>query len=101
MELNLSGKIALVTGSSRGIGLHIAKMLIAEGCKLILNGRDSTTLEEITQKIPSADYVVGDVTTKIGASEVIKVGIALHGKVDILVCNVGSGASVPPGIEDE
>lgn len=101
MDLNLSGKIALVTGSSHGIGLHIAKMLSAEGCKLILNGRNSKSLEAIVQKIPSADYVVGDVSTAIGASEVIKAGVAIHGRVDILVCNVGSGASVPPGIEDE
>lgn len=101
MDLNLAGKVALVTGSSRGIGLHIANMFSQEGCKVILNGRNQNSLEAAISKISNAHFVVGDVATVVGAGEVINNAIAIYGKLDILVCNVGSGTSVPPGSEDE
>jgi len=40
MELNLSNKVVIVTGSSKGIGLSIARYLSNEGCKVVINGRD-------------------------------------------------------------
>src|SRR5208282_5949582 len=51
MELGLKGKIALVTGSSRGIGRGTALALAAEGCDLMLTGRDETALEEVAAAI--------------------------------------------------
>jgi len=44
MNLELGGKVALVTGSSAGIGLAIARQLADEGCKVVLNGRDPERL---------------------------------------------------------
>ena len=47
MDLALTGKIALITGSSRGIGRGIALTLAAEGCDVMLTGRDATALDEV------------------------------------------------------
>lgn len=101
MDLNLKGKVALVTGSSSGIGFQIAYFLAQEGCKVVLNGRNKVALEAAAKKIRASKYVAGDVTTEKGAFETVEQSIAIHGQLDILVCNVGSGVSLPPGAENE
>ena len=98
MDLELSGKIALVTGSSRGIGRGIAQALHDEGCQVILNGRDADTLSQSARPL-GGHYVVGDVCIPEQARMVVDVARKLSGKIDIVVANVGSGASVPPGTE--
>ena len=99
MELELAGKTALVTGSSRGIGLAIAQALHAEGCRLALNGRDAKRLAEAAEKFPGCAVVPGDVSRSNDAVQVVAGAVAALGRLDILVCNVGSGRSVPPGAE--
>lgn len=99
MQLNLSGKTVLVTGSSRGIGLEIAKMLHAEGCRVALNGRNSAELQAAADQLAGALGVLGDVSNPKDARRVVANVIAAYGGLDILVCNVGSGSSVPPGGE--
>ena len=100
MDLELSGKVALVTGSSKGIGKGIAATLGEEGCLVIMNGRNHEVLAESAAEL-GADFVVGDVTDADGARAVMEGAFAMHQRLDILVCNVGSGASVAPGEEDE
>ena len=51
MDLGLTGKLALVTGSSRGIGRGVALALAAEGCDVMLTGRDQKALEEVAAAI--------------------------------------------------
>ena len=95
----MSGRRALVTGSSRGIGRAIAELLYAEGCQVVLNGRTVEDLEKARDDMPGAMAVAGDVTREDDAQRVVDESVAALGVLDILVCNVGSGRSVPPGDE--
>jgi 3-oxoacyl-[acyl-carrier protein] reductase len=94
MQLELSGKQALVTGSSQGIGRAIAESLHAEDCGLILND-----LVPAETPLPGSATVLGDVTRPEEARRIIAEATAVSGRLDILVCNVGGGRSVPPGSE--
>ena len=99
MDLNLSGKVALVTGASRGIGREIATKLWEEGCRVVLNSRNETELAGVAEALPGAFHVAADVTREAEAKELVERVVETAGTLDILVCNVGSGGSVPPGEE--
>jgi len=100
VDLALSGKVALVTGSSRGLGRAIAASLHAEGCRVMLNGRDRETLERQARELAeNAACAVADVTNPAACRDLVRETGKRFGRLDILVCNVGSGASVPPGRE--
>lgn len=100
MQLELAGKTALVTGSSRGIGRAIAEVLHGEGCRVALNGRTADDLAATAADLPGAVVVAGDVTRPREAQRIVAETMAALGQLDILVCNVGSGRSVPPGDEN-
>lgn len=99
MDLELFGKVALVTGSSAGIGLAIAHVLAAEGASVILNGRNAGRLAQAKAGLTSATTLVADVTAPAECQRLVREVLSTHGRIDILVCNVGSGTSVPPGQE--
>lgn len=100
MDLKLSGKTVLVTGSSRGIGKEIAKKFHDEGCIVILNGRDEKSLlKTFSEFSDRVSYVIGDVCDPKNCADIIKKIISKWGQLDILVCNVGSGNSVAQGSE--
>lgn len=101
MQLQLQGKSVLVTGSSKGIGRAIAEAFLAEGAEVAFNGRNADDLERVVaaQTAGRAIAVGGDVSKPDQASKVIECVIEAFGKLDVLVCNVGSGRSVPPGAE--
>lgn len=102
MDLNLQNKIAFVTGSSKGIGLGISKILLSEGCNVILNGKNRTNLKKTAKSLNIADnYIVGDVTKPKICDNIAKKIIQKYRKLDVLICNVGSGNSVKPGMETE
>jgi 3-oxoacyl-[acyl-carrier protein] reductase len=100
MNLELNGKIALVTGASRGIGLGIARGLHREGCQVILNGRDADALRRATAALGRGVAVHAADVTDIGqCHHMVAEVVGNHGAIDVLICNVGNGASVPPGQE--
>jgi len=88
MDLNLKGKIALVTGSTAGIGLAIAKRLAAEGARTIICGRSQNRLDEAAEAVAQfgqVEAVLADPTTADGAA----ILFAAVPEVDILVNNLG------------
>jgi 3-oxoacyl-[acyl-carrier protein] reductase len=99
MNLDLAGKAALVTGSSKGIGWAIAEALHADGCRVALNGRSADDLAVATSRLGGAIGVAGDVTQPREAVNVVTEAVGAFGGLDILVCNVGGGRSVAPGDE--
>jgi 3-oxoacyl-[acyl-carrier protein] reductase len=99
MELELAGRTALVTGSSRGIGLAIAARLHAEGCRVALNGRQLDALSVAAEGLPGAVAIAGDMSRPDEAARVIADAVAALGRLDVLVCNVGGGRSVQLGTE--
>jgi 3-oxoacyl-[acyl-carrier protein] reductase len=100
MNLELTDKVALVTGSSRGIGKAIAQALHREGCKLMLNGRNAPALAAACAELGErASYHAADATDPDACRALIGATVARWGAIDVLVCNAGSGASVRPGEE--
>lgn len=99
MQLDLTEKVALVTGSSKGIGWAIAQTLHTEGCRVALNGRNEADLAAATTQLDDSIGVLGDVTQPAEAQKIVGKVLSTYGRLDILVCNVGSGRSVPPGNE--
>ena len=93
MDLGLKDKVAVVTGSSRGIGRSIAMGLAEEGCKLVVCARGKEKLEETTKEIRAkgvdAVSVSADVVKKEGAKQVVDHALKSFERVDILVNNVG------------
>lgn len=100
MNLELEDRLALVTGASRGIGLAIAAALASEGAKVALAARGVDALNAACTAVGGQCSIhVADVTDPAAATSLVQDVERRWGRLDILVCNVGSGASVPPGTE--
>jgi 3-oxoacyl-[acyl-carrier protein] reductase len=99
MDLSLTDKVAIVTGSSRGIGLATARSLVAEGCRVCLCARGSERLAEAAVAVEASAKrpnmvmtVQADVSTSDGISLVVERTVERFGGLDILVNNVGRAA---------
>ena len=100
IELGLKKQIALVAGSSRGIGLAIAKSLLEEGCRVCLTGRNLVDLNgaatELKKLYPAENVLVlaGDLSEKNCAQAVLAYMQDEWGGLDILVANLGNGSGI-------
>lgn len=97
MDLGLADKVAIVTGSSRGIGLAIAAALAGEGCRVTICGRTEATLREAARDVATRAggngrvlAVAADVSTAAGVQLVVDRTVEAFGGVDILVNNVAT-----------
>jgi 3-oxoacyl-[acyl-carrier protein] reductase len=93
MELNLSGMRALVTGSSKGLGFSTARLLLQEGARVAINGRDRERLDEAVDQLRSVSGNViglpGDLTDPEVPRSLVDSAAASFGGIDILVTNAG------------
>lgn len=98
--LRFSGKTAIVTGSSRGIGRAIALAFATEGAKVAVNGRNQEDTKMVAELIRSrggeAVAIVGDVTREEEVTRLVNETLGTFGTVDILVNNAGGGAPPRP-----
>jgi gluconate 5-dehydrogenase len=86
---NLSGRRALVTGASQGIGLALAQGLAEAGARVVINGRDPARAEAAAATIPGAEVLCFDVTDHVAARSAVDGFEAVGKPIDILVNNAG------------
>jgi 3-oxoacyl-[acyl-carrier protein] reductase len=94
MELGLNGRIALVTGSGRGIGRGIALAFAREGCALLLTGRDAAALDEVARSIRTrggkSAVCALDLREPSSPARLVEAAVREFGSLDILVNNAGT-----------
>src|SRR5215216_5296058 len=91
-EESIAGEIALITGGSRGLGLKLAEMLLAEGCKVAICARDVAELERARAMLASRGNVLAitcDVCDRIDVGRMVDQVFDHYGRVDILIYNAG------------
>jgi len=94
--LKLSGKVAIVTGGSRGIGKSTATLLAQHGADVVITSKDKTNLENAAKEIKNSIAIVGDIRKKTDVENVVKNTLDHFGKIDILVNNAGILPKVKP-----
>ena len=93
--MDVKGKVAIVTGASRGIGLATAKILSSKGAKLVLVARSKDKLEQLAAELPEAIAVRADISKAEDVKNMVKQAYEHFGRIDILVNNAGQGYDVP------
>jgi 3-oxoacyl-[acyl-carrier protein] reductase len=95
VDLKLAGKVVLITGSSRGIGLATAKAFAAEGCRIMLSARSAEQLHDAEAVLRATGAAVAahaaDVADPGDSARLIDATVAAYRGIDVLVNNVGGG----------
>jgi NAD(P)-dependent dehydrogenase (short-subunit alcohol dehydrogenase family) len=106
---DLTGKVAIVTGSSRGIGKASAEALAAHGAKVVISSRKQDACDDVAAAI-NADHgdgtamaIAASISDKAALQRLVAETHSVFGRIDILVCNAASNPYYGPlaGIEDE
>src|ERR1700761_3886611 len=96
MELGLKGKVVLVTGGSKGIGLACARAFAAEGGRIALCSRSRENLDKASAQLSGAFGVVADLVDAVAAEKMIDTVEDRLGPIDILVNSAGAAKRTPP-----
>jgi 3-hydroxybutyrate dehydrogenase len=100
--MKLAGRVAVITGGSRGIGRGIAEAFLAEGAQVVINGRSpdkgARTLAELNAGT-AAHFIAADVTQQAGVEALITDAIKHYGRVDILVNNAAGSSGYAPVVD--
>ncbi|HXV38774.1 MAG TPA: SDR family oxidoreductase [Nitrosopumilaceae archaeon] len=94
--MKLSGKVAIVTGGSRGIGKAVAKIFVQEGAHVTITSKDPDRLEKAANEIGNVFFIPGDIRNENDVSNVVKKTVDKFGRIDILVNNAGIFPQVKP-----
>jgi 3-oxoacyl-[acyl-carrier protein] reductase len=101
----LAGRVALVTGGSRGIGAAIAESLAAQGANVMVCGRDAAALARVVARVRSsggeAQMGIGDVTDEAAIEMLRRSAEATFGPVELLVACAGGGGDPTPVLEED
>src|ERR1700710_1588738 len=106
---DMSGKVAVVTGSSRGIGRAIAERMAEHGAKVVISSRKQQVCDEVAKAINDkagkqvALAIAANISTKDDLKHLVEETNRVFGKIDVLVCNAASNPYYGPqaGIEDD
>jgi len=93
MDLGLGDAVALITGASRGIGRATAELLVQEGCRVAITGRDEDTLRRAVQELGGEERVLGiqgDMTKTQDIDRAVSATLERFGQIDVLVTCAGS-----------
>ena len=89
MDLGLTGKTALITGGTSGIGLAIAQRLAQEGCRIAICGRTQARLDAATAQLGARGFVA-DLCKPADIAALVEATVAAFGRIDIVVSNAGT-----------
>ena len=95
----LDGRVACVTGGTRGIGLGIARAFLDEGAKVVINGRDEVKAKGTLEGLGAADavhFIAGDVMRRADCEAIVNGTVDHFGRIDILVPNAGGSSQHAP-----
>jgi NAD(P)-dependent dehydrogenase (short-subunit alcohol dehydrogenase family) len=95
----LEGRVACITGGTRGIGLAIARAFLDEGAKVVINGRDEAKGRRSVDGLDAggnAHLIVGDVKKRDDCDAIVQGTVDHFGRIDILVPNAGGGSDYAP-----
>ncbi|WET82465.1 SDR family NAD(P)-dependent oxidoreductase [Amycolatopsis sp. QT-25] len=90
--MELDGKVAVVTGGTRGIGRRIVERYLEEGASVVFSGRDEAKGAQALKELEVGDratFVQGDVTRRKDAERMVDAGVERYGRLDVLVNNAG------------
>ncbi len=99
MSGQLDGRVALVTGGTRGLGRAIADAFLREGARVMVTGRSEEKGRQALADFGAggaASFVAGDVTRQADCEHAVEAAIARHGRIDILVNNAGGAQDLAP-----
>jgi 3-oxoacyl-[acyl-carrier protein] reductase len=94
MDLGLADRVCLVTGSTAGIGLESARLLAAEGARVVVTGRDQARVDEAAREVSAALGIATDLSRPDEPARVVAETENEFGRIDVLVNNVGTARQV-------
>lgn len=89
MDLGLTGRVAVVTAASKGLGRATAQALAAEGARVVLNSRNAEALADLAASLPEALVAPGDITDPDLPGQLVDAALERWGRVDVVVGNAG------------